>query len=54
MPSFIEGELHDQKANCPQSLEGRLLFAVPKSESIRVNKGSMLTKGRGQASTGSA
>jgi hypothetical protein len=33
MPSFIEEELVEVNANCPESLEGRLLFAVPKSES---------------------
>jgi len=33
MPSFIAGERQDVPANCPESLEGRLLFAVPKSES---------------------
>ena len=33
MPSFIAEELVGVTANCPESLEGRLLFAVPKSES---------------------
>ena len=33
MPSFIAEELEGVTANCPESLEGRLLFAVPKSES---------------------
>lgn len=33
MPSFIADELEGVTANCPESLEGRLLFAVPKSES---------------------
>jgi hypothetical protein len=36
MPCFIEFEFDEHAelpANCPQSLEGRLLFAVPKSES---------------------
>jgi hypothetical protein len=35
MPSFIAEELVEVNANCPESLEGRLLFAVPKSESTR-------------------
>jgi hypothetical protein len=34
MPSFVEQDLHEDLANDPQSLEGRLLFAVPKSESF--------------------
>ena len=34
MPSFVEQELHENFADNPQSLEGRLLFAVPKSESF--------------------
>jgi hypothetical protein len=29
-----ETELHESFANSPESLEGRLLFAVPKSESL--------------------
>lgn len=33
MPFFEELELHESFANNPASLEGRLLFAVPKSES---------------------
>jgi hypothetical protein len=33
MPSFIAEELEGVTANCAESLEGRLLFAVPKSES---------------------
>jgi hypothetical protein len=38
MPVLIETEFHDLPANCPQSLEGKLLFAVPKSESV-IDKG---------------
>ncbi len=37
MPYLEEGELHEKFANNPRSLEGRLLFAVPKSESISKN-----------------
>lgn len=33
MPFFHDGELHESFADNPSSLEGRLLFAVPKSES---------------------
>jgi hypothetical protein len=35
MPYVQEDELHESFANNPSSLEGRLLFAVPKSESTR-------------------
>jgi hypothetical protein len=34
MPSIEEEELHEVTADYPKSLEGRLLFAVPKSESL--------------------
>lgn len=33
MPFFDENNVHKSFADNPESLEGRLLFAVPKSES---------------------
>jgi hypothetical protein len=33
MPLFDHDDVHDSFADNPESLEGRLLFAVPKSES---------------------
>jgi hypothetical protein len=33
MPFFDEDEVNESFADNPKSLEGRLLFAVPKSES---------------------
>jgi hypothetical protein len=33
MPFFDEDEIHESFADNAESLEGRLLFAVPKSES---------------------
>jgi hypothetical protein len=33
MPFFDDDDVHESFADNPESLEGRLLFAVPKSES---------------------
>lgn len=49
-----EVELHETFANNPSSLEGRLLFAVPKSESTCDSlRGNELTLDRGAVVTGS-
>jgi hypothetical protein len=53
MPFFDEDDVHESFADNPESLEGRLLFAVPKSESTsKMGCELELTGCRGQATPG--